>query len=91
MPLLNRTELHERLSSHECTVNFTKKNGEERTMRCTVDPNRFPHHFDVNEYFSKEHLFELEDSGCFNVWDLEAEGWRSFLIENVKWVMTHDE
>lgn len=91
MALLNRQELFDRLSVNECTVQFAKKNGILRTMRCTVDPQRFPNQFDVKEYFEKEHLFELQDEGCFNVWDLEAQGWRSFLIENVQWVLTHDD
>ena len=83
MPLLNRSELYERLSQNEVRINFTKVNGEERTMVCTLDQS-------LIEECPSEYSMENspEDSGRMNVWDLEKHEWRSFLIENVNWVMT---
>jgi hypothetical protein len=57
-------------------------------MVCTLDPSRFPHHFDVDKFVQEEEMKKPSESGRMNVWDIEAEGWRSFRIENVNWVMT---
>lgn len=86
MPLLNRSELFDRLSKNTCQVNFTKVNGDERTMLCTLDPTRI-------EECPSEYSMEgaPEESGRMNVWDLEKHEWRSFLIESVKWMIIYDD
>lgn len=86
--LLNRQELYERLVKDEVQVAFTKVSGEKRIMRCTLDQSRFPAHYDVVSHYEKEELPKPSESGRMNVWDLDAGGWRSFLIENVEWVAT---
>lgn len=88
MSLLSRQELFDRLSTNVCDVHFTKVNGEKRIMRCTVDPQRIASPLDIQKHFENEHLFELQSEGRFNVWDLDKQGWRSFLIENVTTVIT---
>lgn len=86
MALLNRTELYERLSQNIVQVSFNKVNGDQRLMRCTLQESL------IEECPSEYTLSGLpEDSGRMNVWDLEKSEWRSFLIQNVNWVLTHDE
>lgn len=76
------------LKSHIVTVTFTKKNGEERIMSCTLKP----------EYFSQDKYqsdltedTKLDKTNC-TVWDVNAQGWRSFLWTNVKHIeFTHGE
>ena len=38
----NREELMERLRTKESVVTFTKLNGEQRIMTCTLDPSLIP-------------------------------------------------
>ena len=64
------------------TVTFLKKNGEERKMLCTLSESLIP-----TEHLPKP-LAEgtaprkrSEDS--LSVWDLNANGWRSFIYRNV--------
>jgi hypothetical protein len=58
------------------TINFTKKDGTERTMRCTlmesVLPPRDP------DTGVKAHSSDVQP-----VWDVEAQGWRSFRWDSV--------
>jgi hypothetical protein len=89
--LLNREELYERLAKHTVQINFNKTNGEVRNLICTLNQDLFPANFNVDSWVVSEELKKPSESGRMNVWDLEANGWRSFLIENVNWVMTHDD
>lgn len=84
MILLNRTELFERLVSNVVEVRFTKVTGEPRVMRCTLQPS----------FLAGEDIEDSTDSsapldhGRMNVWDVEADDWRSFRIESVTSVLT---
>ena len=59
------------------TVRFTKKNGDERTMKCTLLSEYLPQQKDIEEVSTKE------NSNLLAVWDVEANGWRSFRIDSV--------
>ncbi len=87
MVLLNRSELLERLKDNVVLVSFNKVNGTKREMRCTLQASFIPN-FDVDHYIDSEVKLAPEDSGRLNVWDVDAEGWRSFLIPNVNYVLT---
>lgn len=64
------------------SVTFTKKDGTERVMKCTLDPKELPPQ-PVTE--SKEGKAERKKSvDTLAVYDLEAKGWRSFTIKSVK-------
>lgn len=63
----------------EMTVTFTKKDGTERVMRCTLKPEDLPK---VELKEDKKERKKSEDS--LAVFDLEANGWRSFVIKSVK-------
>ena len=72
---MDRNILIEALKNHECTVTFTKVNGETRVMPCTL----------------KEDVFtKLETKGTkkpnesvVSVWCLDKKEWRSFRVDNV--------
>ncbi len=59
------------------TVRFTKKNGDERIMKCTLLSEYLPQQKDIEEVSTKE------NSNLLAVWDVEANGWRSFRIDSV--------
>lgn len=75
---LNREALLASLGAEVCEVIFTKKDGSERLMRCTRDLKRAPH-----APIPKNENFE-DNPDVIRAYDLEAEGWRSFIIANVK-------
>jgi hypothetical protein len=67
------------LKSNDVTVTFTKVDGTERTMLCTLNPEKLPK-VEITE--SKKERKKPTDS--LAVYDLEKNGWRSFLIRSVK-------
>lgn len=60
------------------TVTFNKKDGEQRVMNCSLQPELLPP-MPVKESTTakKENLNNL------SVYDLTAQGWRSFIVKNV--------
>jgi hypothetical protein len=67
------------LYSNEVTVTFTKKDGAERVMKCTLDPAVLPP-TPVIEGKSERKKSE----NTIAVYDLETQAWRSFTIKSVK-------
>jgi hypothetical protein len=69
------------LKTNVITLNFTKKDGTERVMRCTLQPDLLP---------KVEHKTELKESKpiteqtAIPVYDLDNNGWRSFTLNTVK-------
>jgi hypothetical protein len=61
------------------TVTFTKKDGTERVMKCTLDPKLLPE-APITE--GKKPRKVNED--VIAVYDVEAQGWRSFTIKSIK-------
>ena len=60
-------------------VIFTKVNGDERTMFCTLSPNILPTQTDLEEQVQDK----TPNPDTLVVWDIEAEGWRSFRLDSV--------
>lgn len=85
MVLLNRSELLERLRQNIVLVSFLKVNGEPRQMRATLIPSYITTNDTRNSVDPNANL--PEQSGRVNVWDVDAQGWRSFLLERVNWTM----
>ena len=63
------------LESSPVEVTFTKRDGTERVMNCTLQPEYLPE--TVGDIRKKN-----DDS--LAVYDLEAEGWRSFRWDSIK-------
>ena len=61
------------------TVTFTKVNGEDRVMKCTLDPKYLPKIDGVVEESGRP-----ENPNVVVVWDIEKEGWRSFRLDSVQ-------
>ena len=72
-----RQDVLNMLNNGVVTVTFTKVNGEERVMRCTL----------LSEYLpggTGPTLLNESASDNVSVWDTEANGWRSFRLSSVK-------
>jgi len=65
-------------------VVFTKMNGEERTLRCTLKPERLPAKY--LEEAEGEKTFHRENKEVIRAWDVQNNGWRSFRIDTVSYV-----
>lgn len=64
------------LATNTITVTFTKKDGTERIMKCTRNSAFIP-----TEQLPKEGSEKSTTS--IPVFDLEAQGWRSFIASNI--------
>lgn len=79
---MNRENIKEILESSIASVTFTKINGEERVMQCTLNEKYLPP-VKKDEPITQKKVREINEE-VLSVWDTKAEGWRSFRIENVK-------
>lgn len=64
------------LSNSTITITFTKKDGTERIMKCTRNTAFIP-----TEQLPKEG--STESTSAVPVFDLDAQGWRSFIPSNI--------
>lgn len=74
-----KTLLHETDSS---TVTFTKVDGTERVMNCTLNPDKIPAL--LTEEGSSPKKPHAENANVLAVYDLDNNGWRSFRVDSVK-------
>ena len=71
------------LQVNPVTVTFTKKDGTERVMRCTLQPELLP------KVELKENAKPRKESTTsMRVFDLDKNEWRSFTIKSVKHIRT---
>jgi len=75
-----REQLTELLHTGECVVEFTKVNGELRTMPCTLKADLIPPTPVVEGKVVKEKKPNLD---VISVWCLDKKEWRSFRLANV--------
>ncbi len=78
---MNRNILLEALTKHECTVTFTKVNGETRVMPCTLKADVIP--IPPVDVASKSVVKRHENQNIVSVWCLDKKEWRSFRVDNV--------
>jgi len=60
------------------TVTFNKKDGEERVMTCSLQPELLP-----AVPIKESTTTKKENTNIISVYDLTAQGWRSFIVKNV--------
>ena len=81
MTMFTRDGLIDMLRSNIVTVTFAKINGDERVMTCTLQGNCIPNFVSMN---GEVVVKESKNNNTISVWDMNAKGWRSFRVENVK-------
>jgi hypothetical protein len=72
-------EITHLLYEHDCEVVFTKKDGTERTMPCTLRKEAMP-----PREATKLHETKLYKPETITVWCLDKNEWRAFKTVNVK-------
>lgn len=77
----NREQLMDELRKRDCRVIFRKVNGEERDMICTLREDIVPKP-QKDDPITQKKVREITPE-VIAVWDVKAEGWRSFRIENI--------
>jgi len=73
---LKKERIHTLLKSNVVEVKFTKVDGTERVMNCTLKPSLIPEEAKPKtDKHGAEHVLP--------VWDVDKEDWRSFRVDNV--------
>ena len=68
------------LHSTDTQITFTKKDGTERVMRCTLDPELLP----PAPVLAEGKVPRKESTTAIRVYDLDLKEWRSFTTKSVK-------
>lgn len=69
------------LSVTEVTVTFTKVDGTERVMRCTLEAGKLPPVVVKEDAKPRK---TSDSTKALRVFDVEKQEWRSFTIKNIK-------
>jgi len=77
--MLNKEIVTKALHEGVCTVTFTKVNGDERVMNCTLNADKMPK-MEEKEGGTKK----KPNPDVLSVWDVTANGWRSFRWDSLK-------
>lgn len=77
--LPTRDEMRNLLHEKTCQVTFTKVNGEERIMNCTLNMDMVPE----DQLPKGTGVVLNENTGVFRVFDVDKSAWRSFKVECV--------
>lgn len=67
------------LKQEVVTVTFLKKDGTERIMKCTLNEQFLP-----DQPITENKKERKVSQNTISVFDIEAKGWRSFIIQNIR-------
>jgi hypothetical protein len=76
--IFDKDTIKEKLRTGNCTVVFTKADGTERSMLCTLQETFIP-----AEQKPKGEVRKQNDD-ALAVWDIEKQAWRSFRYDAIK-------
>ena len=79
-PMLHKW-LKDILSVTEVTITFTKVDGTERVMKCTLEANKLPPVVIKEDAKPRK---QTDSTKALRVFDVEKQEWRSFNIKNIK-------
>ena len=68
------------LKDGTCIIEFTKKDGSLRNMKCTLNADKLP----KTELIEGKKERAVTNTDNIAVYDIEAEGWRSFNVRSIK-------
>jgi len=80
---ITRTYLKDILAENVLTVEFVKKDGTLRKMKCTLNPELIPPKI-IKEDAKEPPKKKTVNENVLAVYDLEAKSWRSFTISKLK-------
>ena len=83
---MNRNDIREFLLDNIIEVTFTKVDGTERKMNCTLNYEYIPEDKKPQNLYKGEKVMENLD--ILKVFDTDKQDWRSFRVENVILIKT---
>lgn len=84
--VFDRKSLIELLRDNVVVVTFTKTDGTERKMRCTLLSEYVPNAVTNGRVLLSDGGEGGINNNNISVWDIESSGWRSFRVESIKTV-----
>lgn len=78
--MFDKNEIVENLKSGICKVIFTKNNGEDRVMSCTLNEEILPEQVALEELTNTR----KGNPDVLAVWDTDIGAWRSFRWDSIK-------
>lgn len=89
--MFNRDDVLKDLRSFVVEVTFTKVNGEQRVMRCTLKKELLPKTYqELSEERKAESDFHKQNPEVIAAWDVQKGGWRSFRLDSVEYLQIID-
>lgn len=85
---MNYIEIRDALLNGTVEVIFTKLDGTERVMNCTLNEQYLPA---SNRISVKPKMEVTTDPVSIPVWDLDANAWRAFRLDSVKSIRTTEQ
>lgn len=79
---MDREEYQDLLRTGPCEVTFTKDNGKERVMKCTLNQDLMPTSV-VEKLAENAGAARTVNLDVLPVFDLDKEAWRSFRLDSV--------
>jgi len=77
MQTVSKTNIMNMLHNGIINIKFTKTDGSERTMKCTLIDSI------VKPYEKKTDKEKTINENILSVWDIEKDAWRSFRLDSV--------
>jgi hypothetical protein len=87
----DRPYLIEQLHSKVLEVDFVKRDGTRRTMRCTLRTDMLPQQEKPVIDLTKSNRETKENLDVIAAYDVEAKGWRSFRLDSVESVTIREK
>lgn len=78
MAMFDRETLKNDLQAFVALVKFTKADGSERELRCTLKPGLLP-----EVKLDESHVPRKQNDEVLAVWDLDKNAWRSFRLDSI--------
>ena len=72
-------------------IKFTKKDGSDRIMRCTLNFARIPKEMRPKGVSLKDILTQIKKNKILRVFDIEKIGWRSVPFDRTSWLKTDNK
>jgi hypothetical protein len=79
---------HKLTTEKEVHIKFTKKDGNIRVMRCTLDFTKIPEGDKPKKVDIQKVLKMIQNTGVMHVYDLDKKGWRSVPFMKVEYLKT---
>jgi len=85
---MDKEQIKKYLKNDTAEITFTKVDGTERTLHCTLQEHIIPvSKKEVVE--SVEKTSKVDNPNVLSVWDIDNAGWRSFRIDSIKQIYSN--